>query len=261
MDEVRVIGADQICPKRPYVVVADDDPSLRFPASCDTYACAKCGPRKAMQAAAIAAWAIRHADRGRFVTLTLAPEDWQQRRQKVRDLRRLLRGRGYDWETAWTTEAGKETGMLHVHALQHGSYVPQSHLQEVWRARVDIRKVETGGVAQYVTKDALKVAGYVVKGATAEHDGLADHLALNGGRAMHSSRGFLHGLDKRGALADLRTELAAGMPHDWHLELWDESRKPKRGSCDWMCEQGRGSIHPPGSDARTGRHLRPSRGI
>jgi hypothetical protein len=219
------------------VVVADDDPTLRFPASCDAYSCEKCGPRKAQQAAALATWAIRKADRARFVTLTQAPEQWQPRRKKVRVLAEKLRKAGYTWETAWTTEAGKETGMIHVHALQHGSYVPQTLLQKVWGARVDIRKVQTGGVAQYVTKDALKVAGYVVKGATAEHDGLAGHLALNGGRAMHWSRKFLHGLDKRRALADLRKELADGLPHDWHLEVWDESREPKRDdpySCDWM---------------------------
>lgn len=236
VDEIRVIGADEICPKRPYVVVADDDPNLRFPASCDAYSCDKCGPRKAQQAAALATWAIRHADRARFVTLTLAPEGWQQRRQKVRDLRRLMRRRGFEWETAWTTEAGEKTGMVHVHALQHGSYVPQRILQEVWGARVDIRKVRTGGVAQYVTKDALKVAGYVVKRTTAELGGLADHLALNGGRAMHWSRGFLHGLDKRAALASLRDELADGVPHDWHLEPYDESQDERDGlySCDWM---------------------------
>ncbi|HEY9290690.1 MAG TPA: hypothetical protein VIP98_05355 [Microlunatus sp.] len=232
---IRGIGADEICPKRPYVVVADDDPTLRYPASCDAYSCETCGPRKAQQAAALATWAIRKADRARFVTLTQAPEQWQPRRKKVRVLAEKLRKAGYKWETAWTTEAGKQTGMIHVHALQHGSYVPQRVLQEVWGARVDIRKVQTGGVAQYVTKDALKVAGYIVKDATAEHSGLAEHLALNGGRAMHWSRGFLHGLDRRRALADLRNELAAGLPHDWHLELWDASRGPTRddlNSCD-----------------------------
>lgn len=222
--EITVLGADQICPKRPYVVVADDDPTLRFPSSCDSYRCEKCGPRKAMQAAAVAAWAIRHAARGRFVTLTLAPEDWQTRRMKVRRLADGLRKRGYVWETAWTTEKGKQTGMTHVHALQHGSYVPQKLLQEVWGARVDIRKVETGGVAQYVTKDALRVAGYVVKDGTARHGGLLAFLALNGGRPMHWTRGFLHGVDKRGALADLRRELANGVAHQWHLELWEGLR-------------------------------------
>ena len=85
--------------------------------------------------------------------------------------------------------------------------------------------------------EALKVAGYVVRGATAEHNGLAEHLALIGGRAMHWSRGFLHGWDKRGALAELREELADGAPRGWHLELYDNSKEPQRDdpySCDWM---------------------------
>lgn len=216
MDEIRVDRP--ICPRRPAWLVCDQDPALRRPASCDSYGCDACGQGKALQAAAIAAWGIRHADRGRFVTLTLAPEDWTRRRQKVRDLRRLLAARGYQWEQAWTTEVGSSTGMVHVHALQHGDYVPQAELQDVWGARVDIRKIATGGVAQYVTKEALRVAGYVVKGTDAEHGGIGQHLALNGGRAMHWSRGFLHGSTKREAYASLKAELSEGQALTWHLE-------------------------------------------
>lgn len=222
--EIRVIGADEICPKRPQIVVCDQDPSLRQPASCDAYRCPACGPRKAMQSAAIAAWAVRRCDRARFVTLTLAPEDWQQRRQKMRDLRRLLAARGIRWEVAWATEKGSRTGMVHVHALQHGSYVPQDVLQDVWGAHVDIRAIPradlAGGVARYVTKDALKVAGYTVKGSTASSAGHDQFLALNGGRAMHWSRGFLHGQTKREAASSMKSELSRGEPRTWHLEPW-----------------------------------------
>ena len=209
------------CPKRPLWVVCDQDPSVRYAASCDAYRCSVCGPRKALQAASLGAYGIRHADRGRFVTLTQAPEDWQQRRQKMRDLRRLLARRGFQWECAWATEKGSRTGMVHVHGLQHGSYVPQRVLQEVWVARVDIRKVQTGGVARYVTKEALKVAGYTVKAGTASTtvDGMHDFLDLNGGRPMHWTRGYLHGLSKREALQALRRELATTEGElTWHLE-------------------------------------------
>lgn len=217
---IKVKGSSALCPKRLTVVVCDQDPTLRFPASCDAYGCDACGPRKALQAAAVAAWAIRRADRARFTTLTMAPEDWQRRRQKARDFRRSLARQGYAWEWGWTTERGSRTGMVHVHGLQHGSYVPQRAVEAAWGARVDIRAVTTGGIAQYVTKDALKVAGYTVKGATAAASGLRQHLDLNGGRAMHWSRGFLHGLDKRAAALEMRRELS---PHassqTWHLEL------------------------------------------
>lgn len=219
VDEIHVANGDQICPKRPQWVVCDQDPATRYPASCDAYRCTVCGPRKAMTSAALAAWSIRHADRARFVTLTLAPEDWQQRRQKMRDLRRLLQRRGYEWECAWSTEKGSRTGMVHVHGLQHGSYVPGAVLNQVWGARTNIKAVETGGVARYVTKDALRVAGYTVKGSTAEAgEGYQDYLDFNGGRPMHWSRGFLHGLDKRAALGEMKAELSQGEVRTWHLE-------------------------------------------
>lgn len=220
VDEPITIGdRHTLCEKRPLWVVCDQDPTTRYPASCDAYRCETCGPRKAMTSAALAAWSIRHADRARFVTMTLAPEDWQQRRQKVRDLRRLLARRGYSWEAAWSTEKGSRSGMVHVHALQHGSYIPGRVLNEVWGARCNIKAVETGGVARYVTKDALRVAGYTVKDSTATAGaGYQDYLDFNGGRPMHWSRGFLHGLDKRSALTAMKAELAEGEVRTWHLE-------------------------------------------
>lgn len=39
------------------------------------------------------------------------------------------------------------------------------------------------------------------------------------------------------ALASLRDQLADGVPHDWHLEPYDESHQPKCAglySYDWM---------------------------
>jgi hypothetical protein len=202
-------------------VVALEQPDLRFPASCDTYVCDICGPRKAQQAAAVMTWALRHVEapsRARFFTLTLAEQEWPVLRQKMRDARRILVAEGSDWECGWAREAGKKTGMLHVHGLQHGRHkVPQDRLQSLWGARVDIREVkglrDKAGAATYTVKEALKVAGYTVKGA----DNLGEHLALNGGRPAHWSRGFLHGKTKREALADLRAELADGEALTWRL--------------------------------------------
>jgi hypothetical protein len=166
-------------------------------------------------------WALRHVEapsRARFFTLTLAGQGWPALRQKVRDARRLLVAEGYDWETGWAREAGELNGMLHIHGLQHGRHkVPQDRLQDLWGARVDIREVkglrDKAGAATYTVKEALKVAGYTVKGA----DNLGEHLALNGGRPAHWSRGFLHGKTKREALADLRAELADGEALTWRL--------------------------------------------
>lgn len=230
VEQITVEGVGQICPKRPYVVVADDDPDLRYPASCDAYGCKVCGPRKAVEGAAVMTWAIRHADRSRLVTLTLAPENWQTRRQKVRDLGRSLRARGYQWEVAWTTEPNPKGTGVHIHGIQHGaSKVPQAELQDTWGSIVDIRAIrqDKAKAVRYLTKEALRVTGYVVKNGTARHSDLEGHLDLNGGRAAHWSRGFLHGLTKREALAEIRKELGGGEARSWHLiPAWSASGQP-----------------------------------
>lgn len=125
------------------------------------------------------------------MTLTLAPAEWQALRQKLRKLTLTLRSAGYLVEWAWTVEAGAQTGMRHVHALQHGDFIPQRELQRMWGARVDIRAIKSeGGAAKYAMKEARRVAGYAMKGT---HRQLLAHLALNGGRGCHMSRGYLHG--------------------------------------------------------------------
>ena len=209
----------QICPRRPYFVEAVEQPELRFPASCDSYLCDICGPRKAMTAAACMTWAMRTADRSRLVTLTLAPEDWQARRKKARVFAAALRADGYRWEWSWTTERNPRGTGLHIHGVQHGDRVPQSRLQETWGAIVDVRAVGRkhleAAASRYTVKEALRVAGYAVKGAGG--GGLSEHLDLNGGRAAHWSRGFLHGKTKREALSEVRKELADGEALTWRM--------------------------------------------
>lgn len=160
----------------------------RFPAGCSTWACPWCGPEKARRKAQIVAW----AQPARFVTLTQAPDTWQPLRAKVRKLALKLRAAGYRVEWAWTVERGSKSGMIHVHALQHGSYLPQRELQEYWGRRVDIRKVsDVDGAARYTTKHAARrMVSYTLKEAGAD---LGAHLDLNGGRGVHLSRNYLHG--------------------------------------------------------------------
>lgn len=160
----------------------------RFPAGCSTWRCVWCGPQKARRKAAIVEWARPT----RFVTLTQAPDDWQRLRQKVRKLRHRLTRDGYQVEWAWVVERGSRTGMIHLHALQHGSYLPQRYLQDRWGAIVHIRRIsDTGAAVRYTTKHAAaRVVSYTMKQAGAALD---DHLDLNGGRGIHLSRRFLHG--------------------------------------------------------------------
>lgn len=106
-----------------------------------------------------------------------------------------VRRAGYRVEWAWTVERGDNTGMIHVHALQHGEFIPQAELQAMWGAIVDIRRVRGRvGAANYAMKEAAMVAGYAMKNGVAALD---EHLDLNGGRGMHMSRGYLRGLRTR----------------------------------------------------------------
>lgn len=206
------------CPKRPLDIVAIERPDLRFPASCDAYRCPVCGPRKARTSAALATYALRQSHGGRLVTLTLAPGDWQSRRQKIRDLRRWALANGWDWEMFWATEANPKGTGVHVHGIQTGRQkIPQASLQDRWGHIVDIRRVRTPAAGAYVVKEAMRVAGYVVKNGTESAEALDAHLALNGGRAAHWTRGFLGGLTKREALAKIREEQAGEEALTWVL--------------------------------------------
>ncbi len=189
-------------------VVALERPDLRFPERCKTYRCRVCGPLKARQKATILAWARPE----RFITLTQAPEDWAALRKKVRVLKHVLQGEGLRSEMGWTVERGKETGMVHVHALQHGDYVSQRHLQDRWGRIVDIRAIKGArGAAQYAAKEALQVAGYVNKGA----GDLEAHLDLNGGRVCHLTRGYLRGETQASVLELLQQERSEGEILTW----------------------------------------------
>lgn len=199
------------CPRVDLDVVALERPELRFPATCKTWRCEFCGPRKARQKAAVMAWAKPE----RFVTLTNAPENWQQLRQKVRDLVRSLRADGYKFEMGWTVEAGSKSGMVHVHGLQHGSYVPQAHLQQRWGAIADIRAVRgRKGAARYAMKEALAVSGYTMKEAGGNFD---EHLERNGGRGCHMTRGYLRGETADSVLEQLQRQRMDGELLTWAL--------------------------------------------
>lgn len=175
------------CPTTPYDLVCVERPDLRVPASCDRWACPFCGPREASRRARVLAWARPE----RFVTLTQAPEDWQRLRAKLRKLTMRVRQEGLTVEWAWTVERGTQTGMIHIHALQHGQFIPQAKLQDWWGAIVHIERIrQPKGATRYALKEANRVAGYTLKGS---HQAMLAHLDLNGGRVCHYSRGYLHG--------------------------------------------------------------------
>lgn len=160
----------------------------RFPASCGVYGCPHCGPVKAYGYGQLAA-ASRPE---RFVTLTQAGDDVQVTRRHMRHFVEAIRRLGYDWQAFWAIEENPLHTGYHIHALQHGDYIPQALLQKCWGAIVHIEFIEArvdsaGHTARYVIKGTAS-ANYVVKGTT---DDLAGHLVLNGGRTAHWSRGYM----------------------------------------------------------------------
>lgn len=196
----------EVCPSKPRFLVSLSSGQMVH-VGCQRHACLVCGPKNTRRLSQAVSYRLSVPGRARFCTLTNAPEDWQSRRQKVRNLRRYLRSRGYSWEMFWSCERGTQTGMLHVHGIQHGDYVPQAVLQEVWGQIVDIRAVRSSKVSGYVLKDAARVAGYTLKG-----DSNAERLALNGGRPAHWSRGFF---GKR--LDEVYAEMQTGDAGPWEV--------------------------------------------
>lgn len=126
--------------------------------------------------------------------LSQAPADWDKLRQKVRKLRFTLAAKdGLKCDLAWTVERNPKGTGFHIHALQKGDYIPQPLLQDRWGHVVHIQKIRTDPqkVASYATKEALRVAGYTVKGSTGSPASIATHLRLNGGRIVHVGKGYL----------------------------------------------------------------------
>lgn len=175
------------CPKTTHDLVCLQQPHIRFPAGCEAWSCSFCGPAKARRRVKVLEWARPE----RFITLTQAPAEWHSLRAKVRKLSWRLRQDGYGVEWAWCVERGGNTGMIHVHALQHGNYIPQRILQDRWGSIVHVSAVRSGSApAKYALKGAA--SRYALKGASSAGQ-LDEHLELNGGRGVHLSRRYLHG--------------------------------------------------------------------
>lgn len=206
---------DQPCRLAGYVVI--DRLSGEFwPADCDSGVCQTCGINRARVRARLITARCKEVERPRFLTLTRAPADWQQRRGQVRDLARRLRGDGYRCEWIWTTEAGHKTGMIHCHLIQTGDYIPQRELERAWGGRrVDIRAAQTRH-GEYISKSASRIANYVSKGGTEDLDAA---LGLNGGRLHHWSRGWW-GMPIR----EYRRSIAEQIPRDCVLAFLPDVR-------------------------------------
>nr|CRY96544.1 hypothetical protein [uncultured prokaryote] len=222
---------EKYCQRRPfYLLVANEDPRKKAVAGCNSYACNICGPKKINQIVGAIAWAQTQRDRSRFITLTQAPQDWDKRRQKMRDLTRWAKSLNKDFEICWTTEVGKQTGMTHVHAVQVGDYIAQAALQERWGSIVDIRAVRRNkkAVAGYISKGAAGAVGkYMTKQGKEDY---SEWLTLNGGRPLHWSRQFFNGLGVDDAIKQSKLNNPDFIKYTWREARVDEE-------LTWMAAQ------------------------
>jgi hypothetical protein len=132
--------------------------------------------------------AIRHARPERALTLTLAGNDWQTVRGRVKRLHHDLEDQVGAVEWVWNVERNPRGTGHHVQAWQRGDFIPQAQLSRMARrrgfgARCWIQRWESGGEG-YALKEA-----YAVKDAK----GAGYFLGMNGGRLTHQSRGFFVG--------------------------------------------------------------------
>lgn len=198
-------------------VVCDRLTGEYWPADCDSGICPTCGINRARVRARLITQRCKEFEHPRFLTLTNAPEEWQRRREQVKDLARRIRGAGYRCEWVWATEAGKITGMIHTHMIQVGDYIPQARLEDLWGGRrVDIRSAKPRH-GEYISKSARSVANYQAKGAESDLDVA---LTLNGGRLHHWSRGWW-GMPIR----EYRRSVANSVPRDCVLVFAPEIRQ------------------------------------
>ncbi|WP_429509215.1 rolling circle replication-associated protein [Pseudomonas moraviensis] len=158
--------------------------------TCKNARCRRCSRQVSAQTFALARRAVEDQERLRFVTLTRAPEGWQETRQAMRVWRENLQRHGVAGEGLWVVERGSETGMKHVHVVQHGPRkIPMDVLDDSWS--YGSTQVESARAAvDYLGKGVMR---YVAKGLDEGEETLTEHMDINGGRAAHWSTGFFDG--------------------------------------------------------------------
>lgn len=160
--------------------------------TCKNARCKRCSRQVSAQTFALARRALEDDPHVRFMTLTRAPQGWEGTRQAMKVWQRHLQRAGIRQETLWVVEQGSKTGMKHVHAVQHGDFVPKELLSASWPH--GFTQIE--GARQAVGYLAKGVIRYVAKGLDGDPESIEEHMNLNGGRAAHWSRGFFAGMGR-----------------------------------------------------------------
>lgn len=181
---------DDECPLEGALAVDRTTGEIAWRPTCKNARCRRCSRQVSAQTFALARRALEDSgERVRFITLTRAPEGWQETREAMFHWLRFLRRRGYTMNVLWVVEEGSETGMKHVHAVQWGDFIPKEELSESWPH--GFTQIEGARAAtNYLAKGVVR---YVAKGLDGDGESIEAHMNLNGGRAAHWSREFFDG--------------------------------------------------------------------
>lgn len=188
---------DDECPLDGAVSIDRTTGEVAWIPSCKNARCPNCSRRVSARTFALAR---RVADleeaRGgwvRFITLTQAPEGWQETREAMHTWLQHLRRKGYEMHVLWVVETGSETGMKHVHVIQRGDFIPKAELSESWPYGSTQIAAARSAAADYLAKGVIK---YVAKNLDGDGAEIEAHMNLNGGRAAHWSREFFLGVGR-----------------------------------------------------------------
>lgn len=157
--------------------------------TCKNARCPRCSRQVSAQTFALARRMADEKEHLRFITLTRAPEGWDETRQAMNVWLQFLRRAGYVMNVLWVVEEGSDTGMKHVHIVQWGSFIPKAVLSDSWpygSTQIEAARAAT----DYLSKGVLR---YVAKGIDGGRESLESHMNLNGGRAAHWSTRFFDG--------------------------------------------------------------------
>lgn len=204
-------------------------------ARCTRNTCVHCLPINARRRA----MAMTYMQPERMIRISLAADrgaenPLQQARIRIKRVRQALSRMGVDsGEWSWTLEVNPAGTGYHAHALQRGSYIPQSALQEACkRAGAGIPYINAirktpSRTARYGLK-GYGAAGYGLKTYRAQHDALSA-LDLNRGRLERHSPGFfaLHGSPApvRDVEAAALADLYPVVPGETVVCAWHEARR------------------------------------
>lgn len=184
---------DDECPLTGAIAFDRTTGEVAWRPTCKNARCRRCSRQVSAQTFALARRAVEDAPRLRFITLTRAPEGWQNTREALKYFRKSLGRHGVAGESLVVIERGSETGMKHAHLVQHGPRkIPIPLLEAAWP--YGSTQIESAHAAiNYLGKGVLR---YVAKGIDGGAESLTEHMDINGGRAAHWSTGFFDGMGR-----------------------------------------------------------------